>query len=69
MPQAITYRKLKAINIEAFKTDITHFELISNPKTNVHGLAQQYDSVLSTLIVLHAHLLPELSPLSLPTRG
>ena len=59
VPQAITYRKLKAINIEAFKADITNSELISNPKTNATDLAQQYDSVLSTLIDLHAHLLPK----------
>ena len=42
VPQAITYRKLKAINIEAFKPDITNPELISNPKTNATDQAQQY---------------------------
>ena len=41
VPQAITYRKLKSINIEAFKADITNSELISNPKTNSTDLAQQ----------------------------
>ena len=72
VPQAITYRKLKAINIEAFKADITNSELISNPNINATDLAQQYDSVLSTLIGLHAPLffyqndLPQALPPSNP---
>ena len=56
VPKVITYWKLKAINIEAFKADITNSELISNPKTNATDLAQQYNSVLSTLIDLHTSL-------------
>ena len=54
--QTITYRKLKAINMEAFKADITNSDLIKNPKSNATELAQQYDSVLSTLIDFHAPL-------------
>ena len=57
VPQAITYRKLKAINIEAFKADITNSELIS-PKTKATDLAQQY--VLSTLTDLHAPLVTKM---------
>ena len=60
VPQAITYRKLKAINIEAFKANITNSELIGNPKTNATDLAQQYNSVLSTLIDLHTPLVAEM---------
>ena len=56
VPQTITYRKLKAINMEAFKADINNSELIKNPKSNAHELAQQYDSVLSTVIDFHALL-------------
>ena len=60
VPQAITYRKLKAINIEPVKADITISELISNPKTNATELAQQYDNVLSTLIDLHGPLVTKM---------
>ena len=52
--QAITYRKLKVINMEAFKADINNSDLIKNPKFNATELAQQYDSILSTLIDFHA---------------
>ena len=50
VPKTITYRKLKVINMEAFKADIKNSNLIKNPKSNASELAQQYDSVLSTLI-------------------
>ena len=56
VPQTITYRKLKAINMEAFKAGIKHSDLIKNPKSNATELAQQYDSVLSILIDFHAPL-------------
>ena len=48
VPQTITYRKLKAINMEAFKADIKNSDPIKNPKSNATELAQQYDGVLST---------------------
>ena len=59
VPQTITYRKLKAINMEAinmeaFEADTNNSDLIKNPKSNATELAQQYDSVLSTLIDFHA---------------
>ena len=56
VPQTITYRKLKAINMEAFKADINNSDFIKNPKSNATELAQQYDSVLCTLINFHASL-------------
>ena len=56
VPQTITYRKLKLINMEAFKADIKNSDLIKNPKSNATELAQQYDNVLSTLIDFHAPL-------------
>ena len=56
VPQTIQYWKLQAINLEAFKADIKRSELIRHRKTNATGLAQQYDSVLRTLIDLHSPL-------------
>ena len=40
----------------AFKADIQNSDLIRYPKTNATKLAQQYDSVLYTLINLHVSL-------------
>ena len=42
--------------MEAFRADIKNFDLIKNPKSDATKLAQQYDSVLSTLIDFHAPL-------------
>ena len=56
VPQTITYRKLKVINMEAFKADINNSDLIKNSKSNATKPVQQYDSVLSTLIYFHAPL-------------
>ena len=56
VPQTITYRKLKAFNMEAFKADIKNSDLIKNPKSNANELAQQYDSVLCTFTDFHAPL-------------
>ena len=56
IPQTIKYRKLQSINIEAFKADTQNSDLIRYPKTNATELALQYDSVLHTLINLHAPL-------------
>ena len=69
VPQTITYRKLKAINMEAFKADINNSDLIKNPKSNATELAQQYDSVLSTLIDFHAPLATKKISPKLLTRG
>ena len=66
VPQTITYRKLKAINMEAFKADINNSDLIKNPKSE---LAQQYDSVLSTLIDFHAPIATKQISPNLLTRG
>ena len=67
-PQTIKYRKLQLINIEAFKA----FKIpnwLHIPKLNATGLAQQYDSVLCTLINLHAPLLTKISRQGLLTPG
>ena len=34
VPQTITYRKMKAINMEACKANIENSDLIKNPKSN-----------------------------------
>ena len=56
IPQTIKYRKLQSINMETFKADIQNSDLIRYPKTNATELARQYDSVLYTLVNLHAPL-------------
>ena len=48
--------------INTLEPDIKHSELSIYTKTNASKLAQQYDSVLSTLIDLHAGWLPERLP-------
>ena len=68
--QNVSYRKLKAINTAAFKTDINNQELIRYPETNATELAQKYDSVLSILIDLHVPLLTKIDlPPFLLTHG
>ena len=69
VPQTITYRELRAINMEAFKADINNSDLNRNFKSNATELAQQYDSVRSSLIDLHTPLKPKRSPPNLLTRG
>ena len=54
--QTTKYQTLQAINNEALQADIKNCELIRYPKNTVIGLAQQYDSVLCTLINVHAPL-------------
>ena len=56
IPQTIKFRKLQSINMEAFKADMQNSELIRYPRTNATELVRQYDSVLYTLINLHAPL-------------
>ena len=56
VPQTIKYQKWKVINIEAFKNWLKKFWIDRYPKTNTIGLPQQYNSVLRTLINLHAPL-------------
>ena len=69
VPQTIKFRKLQSINVEAYKADIEHSKLIRYPKTDATEQAQQYDSVLHTLIYLHAPLVTKRSPQSLLTHG
>ena len=66
IPKTTKYRKFQSINIEAFKADIINSELIRYPKINATELAQQYDSVLHTLINLHAPLVTKKISLKSP---
>ena len=61
IPQTIKYRKLQSINMEAFNADIESSDLIRYPKTSATELSLQYDSVLHTLINLHAPLVTKRS--------
>ena len=56
IPQTIKYRQLQSINVEAFNADIQNSDLIRYSKTNATELPLQYNSVLHTLINLHAPL-------------
>ena len=56
VPKTIKYRKLNAINIAAFKADIKNSDLIKDLKTSAAELAQQYNSILSTVIDLRVPL-------------
>ena len=64
--QTIKYGKLQLINIEAVKADILNSDRIRYPKTNVTELAKQYDSILYTLINLHALLVSKTISLKPP---
>ena len=66
IPQSIKYRKLQSVNMETFKADIQNSDLIRYPKTNATELAQQYDSVLHTLISLHVPLVSKKTSLKPP---
>ena len=66
IPQTIKYRKLQSINMEASEADIHNSDLFRHPKTNATELALQYDSVLHTLINLHAPLVTNKSSIKPP---
>ncbi|XP_072033093.1 uncharacterized protein [Amphiura filiformis] len=51
-----TYRKLKMINHVDFDCDIRNSELITNPKTDLSGLINQYNEILCSILEKHAPL-------------
>jgi len=53
----IHYRNIKSINIDAFKNDILHSELLVEPCTNASDLANQYNSTLASILNRHAPLM------------
>lgn len=52
--KTITYRNIKSINLEAFQEDIRNSDLITKPSTDATDLAEQYNTVLGSLIDKHA---------------
>ena len=52
----IKFRKLRSINIEAFKQDILWSDLITKPASNSTDLAEQYNSTLTSILDKHAPL-------------
>ena len=54
--KTISYRNLKSINLDAFRRDILNSDLIICPADNAVDLANQYNSVLSSILDKHAPL-------------
>ena len=54
--KTISYRNLKSINLDAFQCDILNSDLIICPAENAVDLANQYNSVLSSILDKHAPL-------------
>ena len=52
--------EVKVTNITASKANINNYKLIKYPKTSATDSAQQWDSVLSILIDLHAPLVSKM---------
>ena len=52
----VKFRKLKSINIEAFKQDILQSDLIIDPAHSSEDLAKQYNTTLSSILDKHAPL-------------
>ena len=70
VPQTITYRKLKAINMEAFKANINNSDLILKTLNPMPPNCLNNTTVSSALSSLSTpHLLPKRSPPNLLTRG
>ncbi len=55
--KTIAYRKLKSIDIDAFKNDILNSSLIKEPCTNIIDLAAQFNDTLSSILDKHAPLI------------
>ena len=54
--KTISYRNLKSIDLDAFRRDILNSDLIICPADNAVDLANQYNSVLSSILDKHAPL-------------
>ena len=48
------FRKLREIDFSQFRKDISSSSLVSNPASDLGALVEQYDSVLSELLDIHA---------------
>ena len=52
----VAYRKLKKIDHADFNRDIRDSDLITNPKSDLPGLIDQYNETLTTILENHAPL-------------
>ena len=50
----LQYRKMKHLNLQAFKADITDSSLCNDPCSDLDDLAQSYDYTLSHILEKHA---------------
>jgi hypothetical protein len=53
----ISYRRVKDIDVEAFKKDIMKSNLITHPADNIEDLVTQYNTDLMTTLNIHAPLM------------
>ena len=51
------FRKIKDINIEAFKESMKTSNLVQSPPTELNNLVQEYDQTLADILEQHAPLL------------
>ena len=54
MKKLVSFRKIKDINIDQFKSDIMRSSLVETPSDDVDQLVNQYHSTLSTILDDHA---------------
>ena len=62
--KTITYRKLRAINVNSFREDITSSDL-SDSLGDLDVLADRYDATLRSLVDKHAPLCQRNTPLGI----
>ena len=55
--KTVSFRKIRSINIEAFKSDIANSDLCKQPKTSLPDLVDQYSKTLTDCLDIHAPLL------------
>jgi hypothetical protein len=55
--RTITYRKINAINIDAFREDVGKSSLLQHPHDNLDDLVSQYNQDLSEILDKHAPLI------------
>ena len=52
--EKISFRKINKVYYESFHSDILDSDLIKKPEKDLSALFQQYDSVLSSILDIHA---------------
>ena len=54
VPETVTYRKFRSINIEGFKFDIRKTAVLNSTEDDTHKLAENYIHGLTSLVHHHA---------------